>query len=68
MEPFNGNGVLALLRKQNPDREFLPDFADLGQDLSETPNNEAEALLRRSYGQEWTGLEESVPEVSRGVI
>ncbi|KAJ7676881.1 NAD-P-binding protein [Mycena polygramma] len=66
--PYNWNDVLAILRKQNPGREFMEDLPGLGRDLSQVPNHGAEALLRKHYQKGFTGLEETVRENSRGVL
>ncbi|KAK5170972.1 uncharacterized protein LTR77_004116 [Saxophila tyrrhenica] len=58
--PFTWNDILAVLRKQNPGREFPADMEGGGRDMSVVPNGEAEALLRKHYGKGWTGLEEVV--------
>ncbi|KAJ7663854.1 NAD-P-binding protein [Mycena polygramma] len=65
---YNWNDVLAVLRKQNPGREFIEDVPGLGRDLSEIPNQSAEALLKKHYQKGFTGLEETVRENSRGVV
>ena len=58
--PFNWNDLLAIFRKQNPNRSFLEDREGLGRDLSQIPNEDAEALLKKHYGKGFTSLEESV--------
>ena len=57
--PFNPNDVLAILRKRFPSKSFLAD-AELGRDLSQIPNEDAEALLKKHYGKGWTTLEETI--------
>jgi len=56
--PFNWNDVLAIFRKQNPSKTFAQDIEGLGRDLSEIPNDDAEALLKKHYGKGFTSLEE----------
>ncbi|KAK5121073.1 hypothetical protein LTR85_005557 [Meristemomyces frigidus] len=58
--PYSWNDLLAILRKQNPDRQFIDDKEGEGKDLCQIPNGEAEALLRKHYGHGWTSLEESL--------
>lgn len=58
--PYNWNDVLAIFRKQNPDKTFVDDFPDMGRDLSQIPNEDAEALLKKHYGRGWISLEESL--------
>ncbi|KAK0944929.1 hypothetical protein LTR29_003520 [Friedmanniomyces endolithicus] len=57
--PFTWNDVLAIFRNMYPERKFRDDI-EVGRDLSEVPNQEAEELLRKHYGHGWTSLEESV--------
>ncbi|KAK4543890.1 hypothetical protein LTR36_004664 [Oleoguttula mirabilis] len=59
-EPYSWNKLLAILRKQNPDRQFLEDKEGEGEDLCQIPNEDAEALLQKHYGHGWTPLEESL--------
>ncbi|KAJ7652446.1 NAD-P-binding protein [Mycena polygramma] len=66
-ERYNWNRILAILRKQNPEREFLEDGPDQGQSLSEiVPIEAAEALLRKHYQKGFTGLEETIKENTEG--
>ena len=58
--PFNWNDVLAVFRKLRPSKSFPEDREDLGRDLSEIPNEDAEALLKKHYGRGFFSLEESV--------
>lgn len=52
--------MLAILRKQNPEKTFPADVEGLGRDLSQIPNEAAELLLRKHYGKGWTSLADSV--------
>ncbi|KAJ6475923.1 NAD-P-binding protein [Mycena vitilis] len=65
---YNWNDILAILRRQNPGREFMEDLPGMGRDLSQVPNQAAEALLKKHYQKGFTGLEETVRENSRGVL
>ncbi|OQO11810.1 hypothetical protein B0A48_03537 [Cryoendolithus antarcticus] len=65
--PFTWNDVLAILRKLEPGKKLIED-RDLGEDLSEIPNGEAEALLRKHYGYGWTGLEETIKQNAGPVL
>ncbi|KAJ6500234.1 NAD-P-binding protein [Mycena vitilis] len=65
---YNWNDVLAILRKQNPERKFMEDVPGLGRDLSQVPNQAAEALLQKHYQKGFTGLEETVRENSLAVL
>ena len=60
-EPFMLNRVLALLRKLYPGRDFGED-KDMGEDICEVANAEAEDLLRKHYGHGFTGFEETIKE------
>ncbi|KAJ7603330.1 NAD-P-binding protein [Mycena polygramma] len=66
--PYNWNDIFAILRKQNPGREFIEDVPGQGRDLSQIPNQGAEALLMKHYRKGFTGLEETVRENTRGVL
>ena len=65
--PFNGNDILAVLRKLYPKRKFLDDVPDQGKDITEIPNEDAEELLRKRYGKGFSGLEETLRENFAGM-
>ncbi|OQO01855.1 hypothetical protein B0A48_12328 [Cryoendolithus antarcticus] len=65
--PFTWNDVLAILRKLEPGKKLVGD-RDMGEDLSEVPNGEAEALLKKHYGHGWTGLEETIKQNAGPVL
>jgi len=56
---YNGNTLLAELRKLEPSKTFIENRR---QDLSEISNDDAEALLKKHYGHGWTSLEETVKQ------
>lgn len=59
---WNWNDVLAILRREFPDKEFIGDM-ELGRDISIVENGRSVQVLQDVYGQEgWTGLEESIGE------
>lgn len=58
--PYNWNDILAIFRKRYPDKEFMQDFPDLGEDKSVVANERAEGLLKRMKGSGWESLEDSV--------
>lgn len=58
--PFTFNDILAVFRKQNPDKKFPEDRSGFGEDLSVIPTKQAEEMLKKHYGKGWTGLEESI--------
>jgi len=64
--PYNWNDILAVLRKAYPERKFIDDIPDLGQDLSTVTNERAEELLKRVAGHGWTSLEDSVKQAVEG--
>lgn len=66
--PFNFNEILAVLRKQNPGKEFIADAPGLGHDICVVPNEEAEGLLRKWFQKGFSGLEETVKQNSQGLI
>lgn len=59
-EPMNWNKVLAILRKQNPERKFQEDYHGDEYPLFIKPRDRAEELLRRFGRPGWTPLEESI--------
>ena len=50
-EPYNWNDILAIFRKQKPEKSFPEDAEGLGRDLSKIPNEFAEELLKKHYGK-----------------
>lgn len=60
--PFTFNDVLAAFRSQNPGKTFPDDKEGYGRDLSQIPNEEAEALLVKHYGRGFVGFEETIAE------
>ncbi|PSN66712.1 dihydroflavonol-4-reductase [Corynespora cassiicola Philippines] len=63
-EPFNWNDVLAGFRKLYPEKSF-PKDRELGIDVSNVPNKRAlEVLEWIKEGKGWTGLKESLAEMS----
>lgn len=58
--PFNRNDLLDILRKLRPDKTFPENWEDMGRDLSEIPNGDAEELLKKHYGRGFIPLEESI--------
>ena len=63
-QPFNFNDLLALFRKEFPDRKFVNDIPDLKRDLSIIKRRgRAEDLLKEAGQAEgFTGLKESLLE------
>jgi nucleoside-diphosphate-sugar epimerase len=59
-KPYSWNTLLALFRKNYPQRKFIDDIEGLGEDKSIVANERAEDLLKRIRGHGWTSLEESV--------
>jgi nucleoside-diphosphate-sugar epimerase len=62
--PYTWNSILAVFRKLYPQRKFIDDFRDLGQDLSKVANGRAEELVKRFGQSGWTSLEESVKAIA----
>lgn len=65
--PQSYNHLLAVFRKLEPGRDFGED-ADIGEDVTEVPNKEAEELLRKHYGHGFVGLEETVKQCIAPVV
>jgi nucleoside-diphosphate-sugar epimerase len=65
--PYNWNDILHVLRKLYPDRQFIDDLSNMGEDKSIVSNKRAEELLRRYSGSGWTTLEESVKRNVEGL-
>ncbi|OCK73436.1 dihydroflavonol-4-reductase [Lepidopterella palustris CBS 459.81] len=59
-ETYNWNKVLRIYRTLYPDRKFVDDVADHGDDISTVPNGRALELLKRCGRDGWTALEESL--------
>ncbi|KAF2670264.1 NAD(P)-binding protein [Microthyrium microscopicum] len=62
--PYTWNDILAVFRKLYPERKFIEDLPDLGQDLSIVANGRAEELVKRFGRPGWATLEESVKAVA----
>lgn len=62
--PYTWNDILAVFRKLYPQRKFIDDIPDLGEDLSEVANERAEELLKRFGLPGWTSLEDSVKAIT----
>ncbi|KAK5675794.1 hypothetical protein LTS10_011525 [Elasticomyces elasticus] len=54
--PFNGNDVLAALRKLRPDHKLLDDVPGQSKDVTEIPTENAEKLWKKHYNKEFSGL------------
>lgn len=65
--PQSYNHLLAVFRKLEPGRDFGQD-AEIGEDVTEVPNKEAEELLRKHYGHGFVGLEETVKQCIAPVV
>jgi nucleoside-diphosphate-sugar epimerase len=59
--PQSYNHLLAVFRKLEPGKDFGQD-ADIGEDITQVPNEEAEELLRKHYGHGFVGLEETIKQ------
>lgn len=64
--PYNWNDILAVLRKQYPEKDFIDDIPNLGRDLSKVANERAEEMLRRLGREGFTSLEQSVKDSVEG--
>jgi hypothetical protein len=60
-EPFEWNQVLAIFRKNFPDKKFHDDFPGIGKDISTIARRERAVGLLKEFGREgFRGLEESL--------
>ena len=66
--PYTWNDILAIFRKLYPQKKFIDDIPDLGQDLSEVANDRAEELVKRMGRPGWASLEESVRAVTDTIM
>ncbi|KAK5652993.1 hypothetical protein OQA88_9279 [Cercophora sp. LCS_1] len=65
----NWNGLLAILRKQWPDKKFIDDLPGLGTMSITTDFTQPLGLLKKWAGQEgWKPLEETVDDNIRGIV
>jgi hypothetical protein len=58
--PYNWNSFLAVFRKLYPQKQFVDDIPNLGQDMSTVPKQRAEEVLQSMGLNGWTSLEESI--------
>jgi len=63
--PYTWNDILAIFRKLYPQKKFIDDMPNLGQDLSKVANGRAEELVKRFGRPGWTSLEDSVRDVAK---
>lgn len=64
---YSWNDILAILRKLYPQKKFIEDLPNLGEDKSKVANQRAEALLKRFAGPPgWTSLEQSIKDATAG--
>jgi hypothetical protein len=60
-EPFNFNQMLAIFRKNFPDKQFHEDFPGIGKDISTITARERAIALLKEFGRDgFRGLEESL--------
>ncbi|KAF3001670.1 hypothetical protein E8E14_006661 [Neopestalotiopsis sp. 37M] len=57
---FNCDDILAILRRQNPDRVFVDDFQSQRDYTEVVPRARAEQILQDMGRKGWTSLEESI--------
>jgi hypothetical protein len=57
-----------VFRNLYPEKKFVADYPDLGQDLSKVSNGRAEELVRRLEGSGWENLEVSVKAVADTIV
>ena len=59
-EPYTWNQVLAIFRKLYPNRKFVDDLPDQGEDKSTVDTRRPEEILKRFGDNGFTGLEQSI--------
>lgn len=64
-ERYNFNDLLAIYRKNYPDKKFKDDIEGLGRDMVVPPTARAEEVLKWIKGRGWDSLEESVVAMSK---
>ena len=67
-EPYNGDRILAILRKMYPNRTFCPDFHAEKNLCDIVPRGRAEQILREIGKDGWTSLEESIKRSTRSLV
>lgn len=67
-EPYTWNDILAMFRRMYPDRAFMADLPDQGQDLSTVANERASEVLRKFGRPGFTPLEESVKAATEQIL
>lgn len=65
--PQGYNHLLAVFRKLEPGKDFGEDV-DIGEDLTQVPNKEAEELLRKHYGHGFVNYEETIKQCVSPVV
>jgi hypothetical protein len=64
-ERWDFNQLLAIFRKNYPEKTFVEDVKELGFDATEPPRERSEEILKWVKGNGWDGLEESMVAMSR---
>ncbi|KNG84875.1 aldehyde reductase II [Aspergillus nomiae NRRL 13137] len=67
--PYTWNDILAVLRRLYPQRKFVKDIPNIGEDMSKVANQRAEELLKRISGLPgWTSLEQSIQNATKAWV
>jgi hypothetical protein len=64
-ERWDFNQLLAIFRKNYPEKKFCEDVKELGFDVTEPPIARSEEVLKWVKGKGWDGLEESMVAMSK---
>ena len=67
-EPYNWNELLAIFRKMYPNRKFIDDLPEQGQDLSSVSSETAVEVLKKFGRPGFTPLEESVKAATEQIL
>lgn len=67
-EPYTWNGILKNFRKALPDRNFVDDLPDQGQELAVVKNEKSADLLKRMGRDGFTRLDDSLKLVVQDLI
>jgi hypothetical protein len=65
--PYNWNQILGIFRRDYPDRKFIEDFPDQGEELATVKNEKSVEMIKRMGRPGLTSLEDSLKAVVKDV-